>query len=45
MTNILVLCDCPWHPAEVIQMGLKFLEGEDYNLTYIKDAKTKESCR
>jgi type 1 glutamine amidotransferase len=39
MTNVLVLCDSPWHPAEVVQMGLNFLEGDEYHLVYVKAAK------
>ena len=39
MTNVLVLCDSPWHPAEVVEMGLAPLEGDKYHLVFIKDAK------
>ena len=39
MTNILVLCDSPWHPAEVIELGFKPLEGDEFHFVFIKAAK------
>lgn len=36
----LVLCDDKWHPAEVVERGLAFLEEEgSCSLDYVKDAK------
>ena len=39
MTNVLVLCDSPWHPAEVIELGLAPLEGDEFHLVFVKAAK------
>jgi type 1 glutamine amidotransferase len=39
LTNVLVLCDCPWHPAEVVQLGLAPLEGDEFHFVFVKDAK------
>jgi type 1 glutamine amidotransferase len=39
MVDILVLCDSPWHPSEVVQMGLAFLESNDCRLSFVKAAK------
>ena len=39
MIEILVLCDDYWHPAEVIEMGLKPLESDEFHFTFVKSAK------
>jgi len=39
MKNVLVLCDSPWHPAEVIQMGFAPLEGDEFHFVFVKAAK------
>jgi type 1 glutamine amidotransferase len=39
MTDVLVLCDSPWHPAEVIEMGFKPLEGDEFHFVFVKAAK------
>ena len=39
MKNILVLCDDYWHPAEVIEMGLKSWESEEFHFTFVKSPK------
>jgi type 1 glutamine amidotransferase len=39
MTNILVLCDDQWHPAEVVIRGLKGLGGGEFNFDFVVDAK------
>ena len=39
MTNILVLCDDTWHPAEVIEKGMLPLEGNAYHFDFVKSAK------
>lgn len=39
MTNVLVLCDSPWHPAEVIELGFAPLEGDDFHFVFVKAAK------
>lgn len=39
MLNILVLCDDYWHPGEVIKMGLSSLEGDEFHLDFVCDAK------
>ncbi len=36
--KVLVLCDDYWHPGEVIEAGLKPLEGE-FAIDYVRDAK------
>lgn len=36
--NILVISDDTWHPAEVIEMGLRPLN-EKFDMTYIRSAK------
>lgn len=38
MIDVLLLCDDHWHPAEVIELGIKPLESR-YNFTVIKTAK------
>lgn len=37
--KILIACDDYWHPAEVIERGLKFLEEYGYELDFVRDAK------
>lgn len=39
MKKILVLCDDVWHPAEVIERGMRPLAGEKYSLDFVKTAK------
>lgn len=39
MQKILVICDDVWHPAEVIEMGMKPLAGADYQFEFVKTAK------
>jgi type 1 glutamine amidotransferase len=39
MTNILVLCDDQWHPAEVIIRGFKDLNKDEFNFDFVSDAK------
>lgn len=39
MKNVLVLCDSPWHPAEVIEMGLAPLQDDLYHFDFVKAAK------
>ncbi|MDL2232977.1 ThuA domain-containing protein [Ruminococcaceae bacterium OttesenSCG-928-L11] len=39
MTNVLVVCDSPWHPAEVIEWGLAPLEGDEFHFVFVKAAK------
>lgn len=39
MKNVLVLCDSPWHPAEVIELGLAPLEGDEFHFVFVKAAK------
>lgn len=39
MVNVLVLCDDFWHPAEVIQKGLKSLDGGEFRLDFVMAAK------
>jgi type 1 glutamine amidotransferase len=39
MIDILVLTDCPWHPSEVIEMGLSPLEAEGFHFVFVKAAK------
>lgn len=38
MTEVLLLCDDHWHPAEVIELGIVPLE-QDYRFTVVKTAK------
>ena len=38
MLKVLVLCGDYWHPAEVIELGMKTLE-KLFSITYIRDAK------
>ena len=37
--KILIACDDYWHPAEVIEKGLNFLEADGHELHFVKDAK------
>ncbi len=39
MKKILVICDDPWHPAEVIEKGIANLTGNNWNFDFVKDAK------
>ena len=39
MKNVLVLCDSPWHPAEVIEMGLAPMQDVLYHFDFAKAAK------
>ena len=39
MTNVLVLCDSPWHPGELIELGFKPLEGDEFHFVFVRDAK------
>ena len=39
MINVLVVCDDLWHPAEVILMGMKVLEGPEFRIDYVMTAK------
>ncbi|HZJ56816.1 MAG TPA: ThuA domain-containing protein [Clostridia bacterium] len=39
MLNVLVLCDDYWHPGEVIEMGIKPLEGPEFHFDFVKAAK------
>ncbi|MDR3121768.1 MAG: ThuA domain-containing protein [Clostridiales bacterium] len=39
MKNVLVLCDSPWHPAEVIELGLAPLEGDEFHFVFVRAAK------
>ncbi len=39
MNNVLVLCDCPWHPAEVIEMGFASLGSGEFHYTFVRAAK------
>jgi type 1 glutamine amidotransferase len=39
MTDVLVLCDDRWHPAEVIKRGLRGLQGGDFVFDFVMDAK------
>lgn len=39
MSQILVLCDDMWHPAEVIQKGLAPLEGDEFHFDFVMAAK------
>ena len=37
--KLLVLCDDVWHPAEVIQKGMAYLEDDTYQFNFVCDAK------
>ena len=39
MQRILVICDDVWHPAEVIEKGIRSLATEDYEFEFVKAAK------
>lgn len=39
MIPVLVLCDDVWHPAEVIERGLRELKSEEFVFDIVKDAK------
>ena len=39
MIKVLVVCDDLWHPAEVIKMGMKPLESEEFQIDYVMTAK------
>ncbi len=39
MKKILVICDDPWHPAEVVERGMADLTGNDWYFDFVKDAK------
>lgn len=39
MYNILVLCDDLWHPAEVIERGIRLIESEEFCFDIVKTAK------
>ena len=39
MLNVLVLCDDYWHPGEVIEMGIRPLEGLEFHFDFVRDAK------
>ena len=39
MMNILVLCGDEWHPAEVVQRGMKGLEQYGFTFDFVEDAK------
>ena len=37
--NVLLLCDDPWHPAEIIEQGLMAMDREDMFFRVVKTAK------
>lgn len=39
MTQVLVLCDDLWHPAEVIRRGLSDLQDREFHFDFVCDAK------
>lgn len=39
MQKILVICDDVWHPAEVIERGMRPLAGDSYQFDFVKTAK------
>ena len=39
MINVLVLCDDYWHPAEVIELGIRPLEDLEFHFDFVKAAK------
>lgn len=39
MINVLVLCDDHWHPSEIIELGIKPLEGDEFHFDFVKAAK------
>jgi type 1 glutamine amidotransferase len=39
MVHVLVLCDDLWHPAEVVKMGIRPLESEEFRFDFVMAAK------
>ncbi|GHV61744.1 hypothetical protein AGMMS49587_06700 [Spirochaetia bacterium] len=39
MTDVLVLCDDLWHPAEVVKRGLRNLKNDTFRFDFVMDAK------
>lgn len=37
--RVLVICDDMWHPAEVVRMGLAFMDQEKYQFDFVMTAK------